>query len=148
MERVKSSDVLDPTHVGSRRWRGEVLGHFRRLGPNSWDDYQFVRASASGSATTGDQCETRDSKDAPPILEILPQVPLQLEAHGAVVRLRSGGRVVRVRWLADPEDERSLGRAAEAAQIRRYFVDRYLQPLAGEAVLGAAGVVVKKLGDL
>ncbi len=147
MERVKSSDVLDPTHVAKRPFRGRVLGYFRRLGVNTWDDYQFVRATASNAMQDAAASEESHGSDVPQSLSILLQVPLQLESHGAEVRVRSHGRVVRLCWLPDLSDEKTLGADAEPREIRRYFVETCLMPLGAEAVLGATAVIVKKLGD-
>jgi hypothetical protein len=148
MERVKSNDVLDPTHVARRPFRGKVIGYFRRIGPNAWDDYQFIRSAASDATQVAAASDKSHGSDLPQSQEILPQVPLQLESHRAEVRVRSNGRVVRVRWLPDLKDEATLGADAEPGETRRYFIETCLLPLGAEAVLGATAVMVKKLGDL
>lgn len=148
MERVKSSDVLDPTHVAKRPFRGKVLGYFRRLGVNAWDDYQFVRATASNATRQASASDESEDSGVPQSISILSQVPLQLESHGAEVRVRSHGRVVRLCWLPDLSDAEILGADAEPKETRRHFVETCLLPLGAEAVLGATAVMVKKLGDL
>lgn len=139
MESVKSSDVLDPTHEAKHSFRATVIGYFRRKGPNAWDDYEFTRLNA-GDASSGNERPDQSS-----IVEVLPQVPLQLEAHGPMVRLRSEGRVIRVRWLPESDDLELLGADPEPREIRRYFVEHCLVALAEAADLGAGAVMAKKL---
>lgn len=146
MERVKSSDVLDVTHVAKRRFRGTPIGYFRRVGPNSWDDYQFVRMSSTGVAGEA----TAPGVDVGPrseLLEVLPTVPLQLEPNGIEVRMRSGGRVVRLRWTPDVSDLEAMGPEPEARVVRSYFLREYLAPRGDEALLGAGAVVAGKLSN-
>lgn len=132
MERVKSADVLDPTHEARSAYRGEVLGYFDRMGPNAWDDYQFVNSGNSSPVET---------------VDVLPGVPLQLEPRGAVVRMRSKGRVVRVRWVASESDHEALGSEPEPRAIRQHFVEHYLVPRGSESALGATAVIVNKIRE-
>jgi hypothetical protein len=81
---VKAGDVLDPNARVRERFRAKIVGHFRRLGPNRWDDYVLVDE---------DQGE----------MDVLPGVRVQLEDQGAEVRIRSHGHVLRVRdttWMS------------------------------------------------
>lgn len=143
MERVSSSNVLDATHEVLAPFRATVLGTFRRVGPNSWDDYEYVRKpGASFATTTG--AET---------LEVLPSIPVQFENRGSEVRLRSVGKVLRVRFLPSKEDEVELSKLVgeafdartHARSLRQYFQDKYLRALSQSATLGAAAVIVGKL---
>jgi len=147
MELTKSSDVLDVTHVIRNRFRAEIIGYFRRMGPNPWDDYQFVRLSAPNGAADQTRAGEFHVGELPQTLELLPQVPLQLEAHGPVVRVRSCGSVVRARWIVAPVDAVALRQGAEPSEIRNYFVHTYLGMISPEAALGATAVIAKKLGD-
>lgn len=146
MERVKSSDVLDVTHESKRAFRGEVLGYFRRLGSNSWDDYQFVRAPRKVQSNDADSAEIRES-DATAELEVLPHVPLQLESRGTEVRVRSGGRVLRLRWIPTSPDLEALGEEPERRDVRQYFVENYLAPRGAELRMGAGALVARKLNE-
>lgn len=135
MELVKSADVLDPTHEAKRAYRGEILGCFERTGANPWDDYRYVKVRASGD----------DAGMPSGVISVLPGVPLQLETRGPEVRMRSGGRVVRVRWLPELDDREVLGSDAEPRAVRQYFVEQYLVDRAAVAALGATAVIVNKI---
>jgi hypothetical protein len=124
-KRVDARDVLDANGRTRRAFRGRIVGHYRRTGPNAWDDYEYVG---------------RDEGE----IEVLPDLEVQTEAWGALFRLRSGGRVVRVEWLPDAAARRELRGAAE---LRRYFLDRYIQPFEHARGLGAAAVIADKLDD-
>ncbi len=126
--RVKSSDVLDTTHLVARPIPARVVGYFRRTGPNSWDDYVYV--DEPGEA-----------------LEVLPGVPVQLEARGPDVRLRRQGRVVRVHFEPDASSMAKLADDPSPRRIRRYFVETFLTAHTEDAGLGATAVVVKKLSE-
>lgn len=147
MERVKSADVLDATHEAKRPFRGVVLGYFRRMGPNTWDDYQFVRSIATDATKALETAAEFDEPNESVTLQVLPRVPLQLEARGAEIRIRSSGRVVRVRWLAEPADVEAMGARARPREIRRYFVEQCLSSLTAETKLGAGVVIAKRLSN-
>jgi hypothetical protein len=145
MERVKSSDVLDVTHQSNRRFRGVIVGYFRPIGPNAWDDYQFIRSPAVDAVRLRALVTAASVTGELEQQEVLPNVPLQLESRAPEVRMRSGGRVVRVHWLAEPADVQALGAEAEPRDVRRYFVGHYLTPLGSEVALGEAALVARKL---
>jgi hypothetical protein len=128
MERIKSSDVLDVTHHTVSTMRGRVVGYFRRLGPNSWDDYGFV-------AEPGED------------IELVPGVPVMLESRGAELRVRSKGHVVRVRFVPSEVDRPQLPEDASNVQLRRYLAEQVLGVVGEESTLGVSGVIAKKLGD-
>ncbi|HEY5958801.1 MAG TPA: hypothetical protein VIV60_19705 [Polyangiaceae bacterium] len=150
MQTVKSSDVLDVTHYTSRAFRAQVIGAFRRVGPNAWDDYRYV--SENG-----------------PELDVYPDVGVQLEPQGAEIRSRSGGRVVRLRWKPEPAelsalranpdvddtdvddtdvDDTDTGDAGDTPQARRrWFITHCLSERGPEALLGAGAVMAAKLSS-
>lgn len=134
LELVKSADVLDPTHEATRPYRASVIGYFERIGPNAWDDYRFFKSSTEPG--TG-----------PSIIDVLPGVPLQLEARGPEVRMRSEGRVIRVRWLPNAADHDRLGRDPEPRALRQFFIQNYLAAHGSEAGLGVSAVVAMKLNQ-
>lgn len=80
--RVDARDVLDADATTSRAFPGRIVGVFRRVGPNPWDDYVLV------------------DEDGGPI-EVFPDVPIQVEAQGATFRMRRKGEVIRVEWTPD-----------------------------------------------
>lgn len=145
MERVKSADVLDPTHEAKRPFRAALVGYFERTGPNAWDDYCFIRSTVlAGLSSAGESCNADGAKSTSN-LTVLPGLPLQLESRGVEVRMRAAGRVVRVRWIAEPADVEAIGAGAEPRVVRRYFTEHCLVPLGSDTGLGAAAVMVRKL---
>ena len=145
MERVKSSDVLDPTHEVTKAFTALMVGAFRRVGPNSWDDYEFVRKSVRATSASG----TKES------VEVLPTVLVQFESRGACVRIRADGKVLRVEFQPSAVEiatlSKQLGVPFEPLQhvrmLRQYFEGTYLRQLGQVASLGAAAVIVGKLND-
>jgi hypothetical protein len=127
---VKSSDVLDVTHHTVRSFRAQVVGAFKRTGPNSWDDYRLL-------PETG------------PELDVYPGIPVQLEANGVEIRSRNDGRVVRLRWLPDADELAALSAEVDESDLpralRKRFVEHYLSAHTAESVLGPSGVVAAKL---
>jgi hypothetical protein len=79
---VDARDVLDADALTSRAFTGQIVGVFRRTGPNAWDDYAVVE------------------EDGGPI-EVFAQTPIQVEGEGATFRMRRRGEVVRVAWTPD-----------------------------------------------
>ncbi len=124
---VPSRDVLDATHEIVKPLKSSKIGYFRRIGPNAWDDYLYVE-EAGGE------------------LELLPGVPVQLESRGAELRVRSEGRVARVRWEADAELAASFDELTPKDRRAR-FVSTYLRELGAESVLGAGGVIARTLTE-
>ncbi len=124
--RVDARDVLDPNAKTLRSFRAQIVGHFRRIGPNSWDDYKLVREE-------GEE------------LTVNPKLRVQLEAFGAELRMRKDGRVVRVRWLPTEAEQRAL-RKASPDELREHFCGEYLEVFAHAGGAGAAAVIAQKLG--
>lgn len=123
--RVKASDVLDANATVLGAFTAKVVGHFRRMGPNRWDDYQLVRAE-------GDS------------MEVFPGVRVQVERRGTRLRLRSQGKVWLVAWTPSAEDDADLAHASATAK-RQYFLDHYVSDYAAARGLGAAAVIARKL---
>jgi hypothetical protein len=84
--RVDARDVLDANAVTSRAFTGRVVGSYRRTGPDSWDDYVLVEEDGG-------------------TVEVLPGTHVQVEADGALFRMRRRGQVVVVSWLPGPGDQ-------------------------------------------
>lgn len=120
MERVRSAEVLVTTHTTRCGVAGKIVGYFRRLGPNPWDDYRFVKEDGGA-------------------LELGAGVPVMLEAQGPLFRVRSQGRVVRVRYAHQP--------GATARELRARLLEQVLAPIVSPMLLGVAGMVVKKLNE-
>jgi hypothetical protein len=149
MERVKSSDVLDVTHEVTTAFDAELLGSFRRAGPNAWDDYEFVRVPAKAK-----NLEANTSVSTPEEYRVVHALtPVQLENRGVDLRLRSEGRVVRVRFrpsaaaiaeletaAGEPFDPRSHG-----ALLRRFFEKNYVRVQGQIEGRGAGAVIAEKL---
>jgi len=122
--RIDARDVLDANAITRRAFRGRIVGHFARTGPNAWDDYAYVPEEGDDVA-------------------VYPGIRVQLERLGADFRMRRAGRVFRVRWLPDADDRAQLGGTAPS-ELRARFVARYLE-LPDKGVIGAAGVIASKL---
>ena len=125
IQRVKASNVLDANAVVKRAFRGRLVGYFRRVGPNRWDDYVFVR---------DDQGE----------IDVLPGIRVELEQQGAQIRMRSSGRVVKVAWMGSLSGE-SLPEGPSPRRRRDAFVAHYLEPFDEAPGLGAAAYVARNL---
>lgn len=123
--RVDARDVLDPNAKTLRAFRAQVVGHFRRTGPNSWDDYKLVREEGE-------------------VLTVNPKLRVQLESYGVELRMRKDGRVVRVRWLPSEEEEPTSRKLSPDA-LREHFCSRYLEVFASARGQGAAAVIAQKL---
>ena len=120
---VDARDVLDPDAMTRRHFRARVVGHWRRLGPNSWDKYRYT-------SQKGDE------------VEVLPGLKVRVERHGAMVRMRRQGQVVRVEWI--PE---GVPGGASPREVRQHFIDRYLAPFNEDAGRGVTAVIADKLRD-
>ena len=123
--RVDARDVLDPNAKTLRSFRAQVVGYFRRMGPNSWDDYKLVMKEGA-------------------VIEVNPKLRIQLEKHGVDLRMRKDGRVVRVRWIPDDDEAEELKRASPDER-REAFCERYLEVFANARGAGAAAVIASKL---
>lgn len=124
-QRVDARDVLDANARTVRPFQATVRGHFRRTGPNSWDDYLLVR-------------------DPPETIEVGVDIPVQLEPRGIELRLRRRGKVLVVRWTPAPDEGAEVMSSAEQ---RQYFVARYLVADRAAPGIGAAAVIARKLNE-
>ena len=123
-ERVDARDVLDANGKIKKAFRGEIVGHFRRTGPNSWDDYEFVGEPGGN-------------------VEVLAGVRVQTENDGVIFRMRHRGRVVRVAWIATDSECSELG--SLTTDPRQYFLDHYIQSFQHKGGLGATAAIAKNL---
>jgi hypothetical protein len=124
--RVDARDVLDPNAQTKIAFAARVVGHFRPTGPNRWDDYHFVEEPG----------ET---------LEVLPGLPIQVEAHGVEFRMRAGGRVLRASWNPPDDVARALG--GDAHGLRRRFLAECIDGFAEARGQGAGAMIVRKLKE-
>jgi len=121
-ERIDARDVLDTNAKTARGFRARIVGHFRRAGPNPWDDYTFQPIAA------GD------------VVDVLADVPIQVETDGAVFRMRLHGEVDRLVW----EPPQAPGGEPE---LRARFLAEYVRPFSEDAGIGAAAVIARKLNS-
>lgn len=126
-ERVDARDVLDVNARTRRSFRGRVVGHFERTGPDAWNDYEFVR-EAEGE------------------IDVLPGLEVQVEQSGALFRMRSSGRVIRVAWAPTEEEQAEID-AAGAGAARKRMLATCVASHHDAPGLGAAAVIVKKLKE-
>jgi hypothetical protein len=127
MAKVDSRDVLDPNAKTSKAFRGRILGYYRPTGANAWDDYEYVSQQEEA-------------------IEILPDLPVQLEKRGPRLRLRVSGRVVVLEWLPSEREREQIGQNTPSA-LRKAFIERHLVSFAESAGIGASAVIAKKLTE-
>jgi hypothetical protein len=125
--RVDARDVLDANAKTARHFRGKILGHFRRTGPNAWDDYEYV-------------------SDPEGEIDVLPGLKVQLEKRGADFRMRHEGRVIRVSWIPDQQQQIEL-QGASIKELRQRFVADCVTAFDEQPPLGPAALIVSKLDD-
>jgi hypothetical protein len=116
---------MDANAMTKRAFSATLLGHFRRTGPNRWDDFEWIG-------------------DPPEPLEVAAGVAVQLEPSGTDVRLRRRGQVIRVRWVPEAAERAALD-AATPEEHRAHFLERYLELVAAPAGIGGAAFVAAKL---
>jgi hypothetical protein len=122
-ERIDARDVLDPNAKTATAFAARIVGHFVRSGPDAWDDYLF-QPVASGSAET---------------IEVMADVPVQVEPEGAVFRMRRRGEVLRLQW--QPPD----GAPGAEDDQRTRFLAECVRPWGEDPGRGAAAVIAEKL---
>jgi hypothetical protein len=120
---VPSRDVLKPNARISHAFDGRIVGHFRRKGPNAWDDYVY-EPGIEGTVA------------------LLPGLRVQVEAEGPQVRLRHHGRVVVVEWQYAENESTS---APATAERRRRFLEAHVGGFENAPGLGAAAVIARNL---
>lgn len=124
-ERIDARDVLDPNAKTAAGFSALIVGHFVRSGPDVWDDYLFMPADPAASDTVA----------------VMADVPVQVEADGAVFRMRWRGEVLRLQW--QPPDV-----GAEAADdARTRFLAECVRPWGEDPGRGAAAVIAEKLSS-
>ena len=122
-ERADARDVLDPNAKTSAAFRARIIGHFVRAGPNAWDDYVF------------------EPVDGGELVDIMADVPVQVEADGTAFRMRRHGEVLRLEWLPDEADR------PESTDRRADSLARFVRPWGEDCGRGAAAVIAEKLSE-
>lgn len=122
--RVDSRSVFQPNARTKRGFSGHVKGSYRRIGPNAWDDYQFV--SEDGGA-----------------IDVFPGVRIHVEAEGARFRMRKGGKVIVAEWTPSPAEQAAMGTNESP---RTAFLGRCVELFKNKGGLGAAAFIAKSLG--
>jgi len=122
--RVKASDVLDTNAAITRPFTGKIVGYFRRVGPNRWDDYELVR----------DELGT---------IDVLPGVRIQLSKRGPKFRMRAKGKVLLVRWQPAEGEATDL----QGPELRDHFVQEFCESFHDDAGIGARAFIAQKLVD-
>jgi hypothetical protein len=123
-DRIDARDVLDPNAKTAHGFRARIIARFRRAGANPWDDYVV------------------EPVDGGEVVEVLADVPVQVEASAAHVRMRWHGEVLRLAWL--PEAADGVGEAPDA-DLRARFLARYCRPFAEAAGIGEAAGIARAL---
>jgi hypothetical protein len=124
--RVDSRDVLDPNGRTRRAFAGRVVGRYRRIGPNPWDDYELL-------PTEGES------------LRVAAGIKIQVEGSGARFRLRRRGEVLVVEWTPSQDERAAL--AAAGRDIHDAFIEACVEDYASPPGFGLAAVIAKKLKD-
>lgn len=122
-EFVCSRMVLVPNGKTKRNFPGRIIGHFRRVGPNPWDDYLFV------------------SEPGGPI-DVSPGIKVQIEPSEPRIRMRMRGKVVVVEWVPTDADQADMG---EAGDLRTALLDNYVEHFGNKAGIGVVAFVAKTL---
>ena len=118
-ELVCSRKVLVPNGKAKRNFPGRIVGHFERVGPNPWDDYQFT-AKAGGP------------------IDVMPGIKVQVDPSKPRIRMRMGGRVVVVEWEPTDADYDKMG---EPGNLRAAFLDDYVEHFDHKAGIGVAAFI-------
>jgi len=124
--RIDSRDVLDPNGRTKRGLAGRVVGRYRRLGPNAWDDYELLRAEGES-------------------LRVAAGVKIQVEESGARFRLRRRGEVLLVEWTPSEDDRAAMSAAGQ--ELQRAFIEACVEDYASPPPLGLAAVIAEKLKE-
>ncbi|MFO1155328.1 MAG: hypothetical protein U1E43_00480 [Rhodospirillales bacterium] len=124
-ERIDARDVLDPNAKTAAAFTATVVGHFVRSGPDVWDDYLFKPADPGAGETVA----------------VMADVPVQVEAEGAVFRMRWHGEVLRLQWQSPDTG------AAAADDARTRFLAACVRPWGEDPGRGAAAVIAEKLSS-
>lgn len=119
-ERIDARDVLDPNAKTVKGSLARVLGRFVRAGPDTWDPYVFEPAAASDET-----------------IQVLADVPVQVEVDGTQFRMRWHGQVLRLEWTPADADC-TVDRPAR-------FMAECVRPWGEKAGVGAAAVIAEKL---
>ena len=125
--RVDSRDVLDPNGRTSSPFGGQIVGYYRRMGPNAWDDYELIRAE-------GDP------------IRVLAGLKIQLEKRGPVFRMRTQGRVVRVKWQPTDAQLRDVA-GSSPKELRRAFIAHHVADFNEDLGRGVTAGVASQLRD-
>ena len=124
-QRISSRRVFQANAVSKRTFAGRIVGRYRRLGPNAWDDYVYEPAAGGG-------------------ITVLPGLKIQVEKTGAVFRMRHRGQVIAVEW--QPVEQR-LAEVQAGADARDVFLKRCVRGIGSRPAIGAAATIVSKLRD-
>lgn len=124
-QRISSRRVFQVNAVTRRTFAGRIVGRYRRLGPNAWDDYAYE--PSDGGAIT-----------------VLPGLKIQVEKRGAVFRMRHRGQVVAVEW--QPAEQRLI-EIQNGADARDVFLKRCIRGFGYRPAIGAAATIASKLRD-
>lgn len=122
-EIVCTRKVLVPNGKTKRNFAGRIVGHFQRVGPNPWDDYQFV------------------SEVGGPI-DVFPGIKVQIDPSEPRIRMRMRGKVVVIDWAPTDADQANMG---EAGDMRAALLEGYVEHFGHKSGIGVAAFVAKTL---
>ena len=120
---VCSRKVLVPNGKTKQSLPGRIVGHFQRVGPNPWDDYQFIS-----------EVGTR--------IDVLPGIKVQVEPSEPRFRMRKRGKVVMVEWEPADSDRKNMG---EAEDLRAALLNDFVEYFDNKAGIGVAAFIAKTL---
>ncbi len=123
-KRVDTRNVFKANAIVRRSFTGRIVGRYRRLGPNPWDDYAY-------QATPGDT------------ITVLPGLKVHLERAGATMRMRHRGQVVVVAFAADGEE---TGPAVPEGDRPGRSLQDYVRKFANKPGAGVGAAIATKLG--
>jgi hypothetical protein len=120
---IEARRVFSANARTKRTFGATIVGHFRRRGPNPWDEYTYV------------------AEDGGPI-DVFPGIKVQVEPRTRRFRMRARGKVVMAEWL--PRQEEADAQADDAALAAR-FLDHYVDPFQSKAGIGVAAFIGRTL---
>jgi hypothetical protein len=115
--------VLKPNARTKAQFAGHVIGHFRRTGPNAWDDYELV------------------PHEGDPI-DVYPSVEVQVEPERSRFRMRARGQVLMVQWVPGDDDRRDIDSGAD---VHALFRERCVEEFRNQKGIGVAAFVARTL---
>ena len=123
-KRVDTRNVFKANAIVRRSFVGRIIGRYRRLGPNPWDDYAY-QALPGGTIT------------------VLPGLKVQVERSGSAMRMRHRGQVVVVEFHTG---EGVGGKTGPEGDGQGGLLRDHVRTFANKPGAGVGAAIATKLG--